>query len=107
MRHERQQLAYSNSHVDDRPLVREGTAGLVGVQPDMTLVAEAANGRDAIQQFRMHRPEVTLLDLQKSEMNRLDALIAIRTEFSRKVIVLTTYEGDEHIPRALKAGAQG
>ena len=73
----------------------------------MTLVAEAANGRDAIQQSRMHRPEVTLLDLQKSEMNRLDALIAIRTEFSRKVIVLTTYEGDEHISRALKAGAQG
>jgi DNA-binding NarL/FixJ family response regulator len=69
MRHERQQLAYSNSHVDDRPLVRDGTAGLVGVQPDMTLVAEAANGRDAIQQFRMHRSEVTLLDLQKSEMN--------------------------------------
>jgi DNA-binding NarL/FixJ family response regulator len=92
--------------VDDHPLVREGIAGLVGVQPDMTLVAEAANGRDAIQQFRAHRPDVTLMDLQMPEMNGLDALIAIRTEFpDAKVIVLTTYEGDVHILRALKAGA--
>ena len=94
--------------VDDHPLVREGIAGLVGVQPDMTLVAEAANGRDAIQQFRTHRPDVTLMDLQMPEMNGLDALIAIRTEFpDAKVLVLTTYEGDVHILRAVKAGAQG
>jgi DNA-binding NarL/FixJ family response regulator len=94
--------------VDDHPLVREGIAGLVGVQPDMTLIAEAFNGRDAIQQFRTHRPDVTLMDLQMPEMNGLDALIVIRTEFpDAKVIVLTTYEGDVHILRALKGGAQG
>jgi DNA-binding NarL/FixJ family response regulator len=94
--------------VDDHPLVREGIAGLLGVQPDMTVVAEAANGREAIQQFRAHRPDVTLMDIQMPEMNGLDALIAIRTEFpDARVIVLTTYEGDVHILRALKAGAQG
>ena len=94
--------------VDDHPLVREGIAGLVGVQPDMTLVAEAANGRDAIQQFRTHRPDVTLMDLQMPEMNGLDAVIAIRSEFPEaRIIVLTTYEGDAQILRAVKAGAQG
>ena len=94
--------------VDDHPLVREGIAGLIGVQADMTLIAEAGNGRDAIQQFRTHRPDVTLMDLQMPEMNGLDALIAIRTEFPEaRVIMLTTYEGDVHILRALKAGAQG
>ncbi len=93
--------------VDDHPLVREGIAGLVGVQPDMTLVAEACNGRDAIQQFRTHRPDITLMDLQMPEMNGIDALIAIRNEFpGAKVIVLTTYAGDVQIVRALKAGAQ-
>ena len=94
--------------VDDHPVVREGIAGLVGVQSDMTVVAEAANGREAIQQFRAHRPDVTLMDLQMPEMNGLDALMAIRAEFPEaRVIVLTTYEGDVHILRALKAGAQG
>jgi DNA-binding NarL/FixJ family response regulator len=94
--------------VDDHQLVREGIAGFVGVQPDMTLVAQAANGRDAIQQFRTHRPDVTLMDLQMPDMNGMDALIAIRAEFpDAKVIMLTTYEGDVHILRALKAGAQG
>ena len=74
----------------------------------MTLVGQAANGREAIQQFRASRPDVTLMDIQMPELNRLDALIAIRTEFpDAKVIVLTTYEGDVHILRALKAGAQG
>ena len=75
--------------VDDHPLVRQGIAGLVDVQPDMTVVAEAANGRDAINQFRTHRPDVTLMDIQMPEMNGLDALIAIRAEFpDAKVIVL-------------------
>ena len=94
--------------VDDHPLVRQGIAGLVGVQPDMAIVAEAATGREAIQQFRAHRPDVTLMDIQMPEMNGLDALITIRTEFpDAKVIVLTTYEGDVHILRALRAGALG
>ena len=93
--------------VDDHPLVRSGIARLVAIQGDMTMVAEATNGRDAIQQFRTHRPDVTLMDLQMPEMNGLDALIAIRTDFpDARIIVLTTYEGDVHILRALKAGAQ-
>ena len=94
--------------VDDHPVVRQGIAGLVGIQPDMTIVAEAATGREAIQQFRAHRPDVTLMDIQMPEMNGLDALITIRAEFpDAKVIVLTTYEGDAHILRALRAGALG
>ena len=94
--------------VDDHPLVREGIARLVGLQPDMTVVAQAANGREAIQQFGTHVPDVTLMDLQMPEMNGLDALMAIRAERSdARVIMLTTYEGDVHILRALKAGAQG
>ena len=94
--------------VDDHPVVRDGIAGLIAIQTDMTVVAQAANGREAIQQFRTHRPDVTLMDLQMPEMNGLDALIAIRTEFpDARMIVLTTYEGDVHILRALKAGAQG
>ncbi len=93
--------------VDDHPVVRQGIAGLIAVQPDMVLVGEASNGREAIQQFRTHHPEVTLMDLQMPEMNGLDALIAIRNEFpDAKVIVLTTYAGDAQILRALKAGAQ-
>ena len=93
--------------IDDHPIVRQGIAGLVGVQADMIVVGEASNGREAIQQFRMHHPDVTLMDLQMPEMNGLDALIAIRNEFpDAKVIVLTTYAGDVQILRALKAGAQ-
>jgi len=93
--------------VDDHPVVRQGIAGLIAVQPDMVMVGEASNGREAIQQFRTHHPEVTLMDLQMPEMNGLDALIAIRNEFpDAKVIVLTTYAGDAQILRALKAGAQ-
>jgi len=94
--------------VDDHALVREGIAVLVGTQPDMTVVAEASNGREAIQQFRTHRPDVTLMDLQMPEMIGFDAIVAIRGEFpDAKIIVLTTYKGDVQILRALKAGAQG
>ena len=93
--------------VDDHALVRNGIAGLVGVQPDMVMVGEASNGREAIQQFRMLHPDITLMDLQMPEMNGIEALIAIRNEFpDAKVIVLTTYTGDVQILRALKAGAQ-
>jgi DNA-binding NarL/FixJ family response regulator len=93
--------------VDDHPIVRQGIAGLVGIQQDMAVVGEASNGREAIHQFRTHRPDVTLMDLQMPEMNGLDALIAIRNEFpDARVIVLTTYAGDAQILRALKAGAQ-
>jgi DNA-binding NarL/FixJ family response regulator len=94
--------------VDDHPIVREGIAGLIAIQQDMILVGEASDGREAIQQFRKHRPDVTLMDLQMPEMNGLDALIAIRNEFpDARIIVLTTYKSDVQIIRALKAGAQG
>jgi two-component system, NarL family, response regulator len=93
--------------VDDHALVRDGIAGLIGVQPDMVVAGDASNGREAIQQFRMLHPDVTLMDLQMPEMNGIEALIAIRNEFpDAKVIVLTTYAGDVQILRALKAGAQ-
>jgi DNA-binding NarL/FixJ family response regulator len=94
--------------VDDHPLVRQGIAVLLGTERDMKLVAEASNGRQAIQQFRAHRPDITLMDLQMPEMNGLDAIVAIRGEFpDAKIIVLTTYKGDVQILRALKAGAKG
>ena len=94
--------------VDDHPVVRNGIAGLVGDQADMVLVGEASNGREAIQQFRTYKPDVTLMDLQMPELNGIDAIIAIRAEFPQaRVIVLTTYTGDVQIVRALKAGAQG
>jgi DNA-binding NarL/FixJ family response regulator len=93
--------------VDDHALLREGIAVIVADQPDMTMVAEASNGREAIQQFRTHRPDVTLMDIQMPEMNGLDALIAIRNEFPEaRIIVLTTYTGDVQVLRALKAGAR-
>ena len=93
--------------VDDHPLVRKGIVGLVADEPDMTTVAEASNGREAIQQFRIHRPDVTLMDLQMPEMNGLDAIMAIRGEFPEaRIIVLTTYTGDVQALRALKAGAR-
>ena len=93
--------------VDDHPVVRQGIATLVRVQPDMLLVAEAENGREAIQQFRAHRPDVTLMDLQMPEMSGLDAIIAIRGEAPEAhIIVLTTYAGDVLALRALKSGAR-
>ena len=93
--------------VDDHPVLRQGIAALIADQPDLTLVAEATNGREAIQQFRAHRPDVTLMDLQMPEMNGLDAMIAIRGEFAdARIIVLTTYAGDVQARRALQAGAR-
>lgn len=94
--------------VDDHAVVRQGVAVLVGTQEDMTLAGEASNGREAVQQYRALRPDITLMDLQMSEMSGLDAITAIRGEFpDARIIVLTTYKGDVQITRALKAGAQG
>jgi DNA-binding NarL/FixJ family response regulator len=92
--------------VDDHPLLREGIATLVATQPDMALVAEASSGREAIEQFRLHQPDVTLMDVQMDGMNGIEAIIAIRAEWrTAKIIVLTTYAGDVLAQRALKAGA--
>jgi DNA-binding NarL/FixJ family response regulator len=93
--------------VDDHPLLREGIAALVGGQIDMTLIAQCSNGREAIEAFRTHRPDVTLMDLQMPEMSGLDAIGAIRGEFPEaRIIVLTTYSGDVLVMRALQAGAR-
>ena len=93
--------------VDDHPVFRKGIVTILAGESDMRLVAEACNGREAIQQFRAHRPDVTLMDLQMPEMGGLDAMIAIRGEFPEaRVIVLTTYTGDAQALRALKAGAR-
>jgi DNA-binding NarL/FixJ family response regulator len=93
--------------VDDHALIREGVAALIANQKDMLLVGEASNGREAIEQFRSRRPDVTLMDLQMPEMNGIDALIAIRSEFPEaRIIVLTPYAGDALCKRAMKAGAQ-
>jgi DNA-binding NarL/FixJ family response regulator len=94
--------------VDDHSLLRDGIAKLLGAQPDMELVAEASNGREAVEQFRLHRPDITLMDLQMPEMNGVDAIMTICAEFSRaRIIVLTTYTGDVQVMRALRAGARG
>ncbi len=94
--------------VDDHPVFRQGIAGLIDGQLDMRLVGEASNGREAIQQFRALRPDVTLMDLQMPEMNGIDAISTIRGEFPEaRIIVLTTYAGDVQALRALKAGARG
>ena len=93
--------------VDDHPLFRSGIAALLATQPDMSLVAEASNGREAIQQFRAHRPDITLMDLQMPEMNGLDAMTAIRGEFPEaRIIMLTTYSGDMQVMRAMQVGAR-
>jgi DNA-binding NarL/FixJ family response regulator len=93
--------------VDDHALLRQGIASLIADESDMTLVAEAADGREAIQQFRTHRPDITLMDLQMPEMNGLDAMVTIFAEFpDARIIVLTTYSGDVQALRALKAGAR-
>ena len=93
--------------VDDHPLLREGIAALIGNQTDMQLVAEASNGREALEQFRKHRPDITLMDLQMPEMSGVDAMSAIRGEFpDARIIVLTTHAGDVQVTRAFKAGAR-
>jgi len=93
--------------VDDHPLLREGIAVLIGNQTDMELVAEAANGREAVELFRKHRPDVTLMDLQMPKVNGFDAISAIRSEFPEaRILVLTTHAGDVQVSRALKAGAR-
>ena len=93
--------------VDDHPLLRDGVAALIGNQTDMVLIAEASNGREALEQFRRHRPDVTLMDLQMPDMSGIDAMSAIRGEFpDARIIVLTTHAGDVLVARALKAGAQ-
>ena len=93
--------------VDDHPLLREGIAAMIINQTDIELVAEASNGREAIEKFRSHRPDVTLMDLQMPDMSGIDAIISIRHEFPEaRIIVLTTYAGDVLAQRALKAGAQ-
>lgn len=94
--------------VDDHPLFRDGVAALIGNQSDMELVAEASNGREAIELFRKHLPDITLLDLQMPEMSGIDALGAIRAEFPEaRIIVLTTHAGDAQVFRAIRAGAMG
>lgn len=94
--------------VDDHPLMREGIAAMINSQPDMQLVGQAENGKRALQQFREHLPDVTLMDVRLPDVSGIDALIAIRTEFpDARVIMLTTFEGDVDIQRSLKAGARG
>jgi DNA-binding NarL/FixJ family response regulator len=93
--------------VDDHPVLREGIAALISDESDIEVIAEASNGREALEQFRKHHPDVTLMDLQMPEMGGIDALGAIRDEFPEaRVIVLTTYAGDVQVVRALKAGAR-
>lgn len=94
--------------VDDHALLREGIAALVNAESDMKLVAEACNGHEAIEKFRLHRPDVTLMDLQMPSLNGIEAIIGIRSEYpNARIIVLTTYAGDVQVLRALKAGARG
>lgn len=93
--------------VDDHPLLRGGIAALIAAHTDMRLVAEASSGEEAVEQFRRHRPDIALMDLQMKGMSGIEAIIAIRAEFpAAKIIVLTNLEGDALAQRALKAGAQ-
>jgi DNA-binding NarL/FixJ family response regulator len=94
--------------VDDHPVLREGIAAVLSAEPDMVLIGEANNGREALEQFRIHRPDITLMDLQMPVMGGSDAIAAIRKEFpDARIIVLTTYSGDAQAGRAFKAGAYG
>jgi DNA-binding NarL/FixJ family response regulator len=93
--------------VDDHPLLREGIAALIENQSDMKLIAEASNGREALECYRKHRPDITLMDLQMPEMSGIDAMSTIRIEFPEAfIIVLTTHAGDTLVSRALKGGAR-
>ena len=93
---------------DDHGLLRQGIAALVDLEPDMELVAQASTGREAIEQFRRHQPDITLMDLQMPDIGGIEAIIAIRGEFpDARIVVLTTYSGDIQVGRALKAGARG
>ena len=93
--------------VDDHPLLREGISVLIDTQADMELIGEASNGREALEQFRNHRPDITLMDLQMPEVSGIDAISAIRGEFpDARIVVLTTHAGDFQVSRALKAGAR-
>ncbi len=93
---------------DDHPVLRQGIQALAADERDMQFVAEATNGREAIEQFRKHRPDIALMDLEMPGVNGIDAMIAIRNEFpDARIIILTTYAGDVRISRALKAGARG
>ena len=92
---------------DDHPLLRKGIAALVNGEPDMKLIAEASSGEDAVEKFRLHRPDVTLMDLQMPGLNGIEALNRILGEFpSARIIVLTTYQGDAQVTGALRAGAR-
>jgi len=94
--------------VDDHPLLREGIAAVINDQPDMVLVSQASSGAEGIQQYREHRPDVTLMDLRLPDLSGIDAMIAIRSEFTdARIVMLTTFEGDVEIHRALQAGARG
>jgi DNA-binding NarL/FixJ family response regulator len=94
--------------VDDHPILREGIAAVLESEPDMEVVAEAANGREAVERFRAHRPDVTLIDLQMPVMGGIDAILEIRSHVAEaRIIVLTTYSGDAQVARAFKAGASG
>ena len=93
--------------VDDHPLLHEGLAAVVRNQPDLVMVAEASSGRQGIERFREHRPDVTLMDLRLPDMSGIDATIAIMSEFpAARIVILTTYAGDVEIQRALEAGAR-
>jgi DNA-binding NarL/FixJ family response regulator len=94
--------------VDDHPLLREGLAAIINSQPDMEMVAQAANAEEALAQYRKYQPDVTLMDLRLPDKSGIEALEAVREEFpTARVIMLTTFEGDVEIQRALEAGAQG
>jgi len=94
--------------VDDHPLLREGLAAIINSQPGMVMIAQAASAQEGILQFRKHKPDVTLMDLRLPDKTGIEALIAIRAEFPEaRVIMLTTFEGDVEIQRALEAGARG
>jgi|SRR5271165_5848496 len=93
--------------VDDHALLREGIAAIINHQSDMVLVSQASGGREAIRQYREHRPDVTLMDLRMPDLSGIDAMLAIRAEFPEaRIIILTTFEGDAEVRRALEAGAR-